>query len=141
MTGSQMSRMALNVSQDLRRTLDELGDAFLQEFLEIEVARHPANVEALAELGQIYTTRGMWDAGLEIDERLVRLVPTSPTAHYNLACSRALLGDSSAALEALEQAVGLGYSDCEFMAQDDDLASLRDSRRFRALIERIRTGS
>lgn len=133
--------MSLDLSQDLRRTLDELGARFMREFLEIEIGRHPDNVEALAELGQVYTSCGLWNEGLEVDLRLVRLVPGSPTAHYNLACSYALLGRSEPALDALEHAVELGYDDDAFLVRDEDLASLREEQRFRALIERIRSSA
>lgn len=129
----------MHLSQDLRRTLDDLGQCFLQEFLEVEIGRHPDNVEALAELGQIYTSRGLWNQGLEVDLQLVRLVPESPTAHYNLACSHALLGRVEEALGNLEHAVRLGYDDDRFMAEDEDLESLREEQRFRALLERIRS--
>ncbi len=131
----------MEVSQDLRQTLDELGGHFLQEFLEVELSRHPENVSALAELGQIYTIRGLWDRGLEVDRRLVKLLPTDSTAHYNLACSLSLLGRIEAALESLELAVRLGYEDADFMESDEDLSSLRGEMRFRALLEHIRTQS
>jgi tetratricopeptide (TPR) repeat protein len=129
--------MTLVPSHDLRLTLDDLGTRFLQEFLEVEIGRHPENIEALVELGQVYTTRGLWDEGLKVDLRLIRLLPASPTAHYNLACSYALLKRTDAALEALEQAVELGYDDGPFMAGDADLASLRTDCRFQALIEHL----
>jgi len=131
--------MTVHVSQDLRQTLDELGSRFLREFLEVEISRHPDNVEALAELGQVYTNRGEWEAGLQVDLRLVELVPQSSTAYYNLACSYALLGRNQEAIDSLEQAVKLGYDDGDFMLQDEDLASLREEKRFRALLERIRS--
>ncbi len=130
--------MTVHVSQDLRHTLDELGSRFLREFLEVEIRRHPDNVDALAELGQVYTNRGEWEAGLRVDLRLVELVPHSSTAYYNLACSYALLGRTQEALDGLDQAVELGYDDAEFMCGDEDLASLREEQRFRSLLERIR---
>jgi len=130
---------SLTVSQDLRRQLDHLGNAFLREFLEVEIARHPSNVDALAELGQVYTQCGLWNRGLEVDQQLVQLVPESPTVHYNLACSQSLLGLVDAAFGSLERATDLGYCDYEFMERDEDLASLRDDQRFRSLLERIRT--
>jgi len=129
----------LVLSQDLRRSLEELGQEFMLGMLEADLERHPDNVAALAELGQLYTTRGQWERGLAVDERLVRLIPADPTAHYNLACSRSLLGQVDDALESLERAVALGYDDDTFMARDEDLAALRGEQRFRALLERIRS--
>lgn len=129
----------IKLSAEQQRRIDELGQGFLQEFLEVEISRHPENVQALAELGQVYTNRGLCQQGLEVDLRLVSLIPEDPTVHYNLGCSYALLGQASSALDALELAVRLGFADFRLMSGDDDLASLREELRFRALLEHIRT--
>lgn len=122
--------------------IHERGLAFLAEFLEIEIGRHPDNVDALAELGHVYTRQGRLQEGLAIDHRLVGLVPDNPTVYYNLACSQALLGDKKAALESLEQAVSHGYDDGKFLREDTDLASLHAEPRFRALVSQLtRNGS
>lgn len=126
-------------SQKLRQSLKEIGEGFMQEFLEVELERHPDNLEALAELGQVYTVRGMWDRGLDVDKRLVALMPTDPTAHYNLACSQSLLGLTEDALGSLATAVNRGYGDAEFMSTDEDLSGVRGDPRFRSLLERIRS--
>ena len=42
-----------------------------------------------------------------MDRRLVRLLPSNPTAHYNLACSLALVKQKAAALRSLQEAVKL----------------------------------
>jgi tetratricopeptide (TPR) repeat protein len=139
MNRTSASDLAPQLSQETRHSLAELGNDFLREFLEVEISRHPDNLEALAELGQIYTQLGLWELGLEVDRRLVALVPDNPTAYYNLGCSQALLGQKDAALESLERAVDIGYDDPEFMMTDDDLASLHGDDRFRALVERIRS--
>jgi len=128
----------MNVSRELHSKLDLLGREFLARVLEVETRRHPENVEALAELGQVYTQLGQWELGLTVDRKLVRLVPDNYTAHYNLACSLALLERADAALEALERAVALGYTDADFLASDPDLASLHQEARFRALLRRLR---
>jgi hypothetical protein len=60
--------------------------------------------------------------------------PGQPALWYNLACARARLGAKKPALDALERAVGAGYSDREYMAKDGDLASLRGEARFEALV-------
>ena len=57
-----------------RRDLDiEIG------FMEGVVQRDPRFVEALQILGDDYTRRGKFDAGLRVDERLARLRPHDPT--------------------------------------------------------------
>ncbi len=113
------------------------GYEFMAEFLETAIRHRPDNVEALAELGHVYTRLGRLREGLEIDRLLVSLVPDNPTVHYNLACSLALAGCPAEALDSLETAVGLGYSDAGFLLEDADLTSLRSEPRFTDLVRRI----
>jgi Flp pilus assembly protein TadD len=126
------------VTPKLAHELDRLGLSFLAEILEAEVERHPENVEALAELGHVYTRQGRNEKGLAVDRKLVSLSPRNPTAHYNLACSLALTGDADLAIESLRQAIEHGYDDPDFMGQDEDLASLRADARFQTLLRRLR---
>ena len=98
----------------------------------------PEFVEALSLLGNTFTRRGLHEEGLKLDLRLVNLRPESPRAHYNLACSYALLGRPEDGFRALETAVEHGFDDAEHLARDDDLKSLRDDRRFAELIVRVR---
>ena len=60
--------------------------------------------------------------------------PDRPVYWYNLACVQARLGGRRQALDALERAVAAGFSDRSGMAVDEDLASLREEPRFRALL-------
>jgi tetratricopeptide (TPR) repeat protein len=117
--------------------LEALGLAFLAEILEVEVERHPENLAALSELGHLYTKTGRFGKGLEVDRKLVLLRPEDPTTHYNLACSLALLGDAEESLSELERAVALGYEDLEHLLADEDLASLRERARFRAIAQAL----
>jgi dienelactone hydrolase len=59
--------------------------------------------------------------------------PETPYLWYNLACARARAGSRGPALDALERAAALGFSDRELLASDEDLESLRDEARFQAL--------
>jgi len=117
--------------------IESAGLAFLAEFFEIATRHRPDDIDVLAELGHVYTRLGRLQEGLEIDLRLVGLVPDNPTAHYNLACSLALLGRRAPALESLERAVELGYADPEYLLEDDDLKSLREEPRFAELVSRL----
>ncbi|MCI0701040.1 MAG: hypothetical protein L0241_08150 [Planctomycetia bacterium] len=81
------------------------------------------------------TTKGRLADGLVVDEKLVAVRPTDPTAHYNLACRYALLKQRDKAITALRKAVELGYRDFQFMAEDHDLDSIRKDPRFRKLIK------
>lgn len=102
-------------------------------FFEGLVRKNPDFVDALIPLAEMYTRKGLYEKGLEIDKRLAELRKNDPIVHYNLACSFALLEKTDEALMALEQAISLGYSDFEHMKRDRDLKNLHGHPRFTAL--------
>jgi len=57
-----------------------------------------------------------------------------PMVYYNAACTFAVLEEHDRAIDLLERAVKLGWGDRAWMANDSDLASLRDKPRFHALL-------
>jgi tetratricopeptide (TPR) repeat protein len=94
-------------------------------FMEGVVRRDPGYVEALQILGDDYTRRGRYIAGLKVDEQLSQLRPSDPLVQYNLACSYSLTGNYNQAIAALEKALTLGYRDFKWLAEDPDLCDLR----------------
>jgi Flp pilus assembly protein TadD len=129
----------LALSPALSARLERMGLEFVAELLGRSVARHPEDLERMTELATLLTRLGRLEEGLAVDSRLVALAPHDPTVHYNLACSLALLGRAGPALDALERAVELGYDDLPHLEADEDLASLRGTPRFVALVERLST--
>ena len=89
-------------------------------------------------LGNAYTAHGMYEKGLQIDQRLCSLRPKDPILYYNLACSHALLKNIDAAFDALEKAILLGYNDIHHLERDKDLTYLREDVRYRKLVEKIK---
>jgi tetratricopeptide (TPR) repeat protein len=108
----------------------EFEISFYQELLQ----NTPNHVDALTALGEAYTRRGLYEKGLEIDRRLTQLKVNDPVVWYNLACSLSLLKRIGESLQALQQAITLGYDDFEFLAKDPDLESLRRSPEFRRFV-------
>jgi tetratricopeptide (TPR) repeat protein len=96
--------------------------------------RMPDYVDVLRILGNLLTLKGRFAEGLRIDQRLVRLRPNDALAHYNLACSYALLNRPEQSLRTLRRAVELGYRDFRYMREDHDLDSIRQDPRFRQLL-------
>ena len=111
----------------------QAGLEFQARFYRAVLGRYPDNTEALAELGHALTRLERFEEGLAVDRQLIELVPDNETAHYNLACSLALCSRPQEALDVLEQAVRLGYEDLHHLLADDDLRSLRNEPRFRAI--------
>src|SRR3954470_4665006 len=102
-------------------------------FFESIHRRDPSYTEVIEILGGLYTKHGRIADGLKMDRRLVRLLPKNATAHYNLACSLALLKRKAAAIRSLRHAVSLGYTDFDWMQQDPDLDGLKKNPAFNSL--------
>ena len=107
---------------------------FELDFFSGILKRHPDYVDVLRVLGNLLTLKGRYAEGLQIDRRLVQLRPGDALAHYNLACSYALLKRPDQALKTLRRAVELGYRDFRYMREDRDLDSIRHDPRFRQLL-------
>ena len=108
------------------------------QFIEAVLQKNPNFVEALIALGDLYTKRGFYEKGLQIDERLSKLKPNDPIILYNLACSYSLVNDIDKSLETIKRAIGYGYDDIEHLKRDSDLENLRGDSRFREFISKIR---
>ncbi len=125
-----------SLTKQEKRDLDiEIG------FLEGLVNRDPNYVDALQLLGDNYTKRGKYVAGLRIDQKLAVLRPRDPLVFYNLACSLCLSGDYEESAISLERAIDLGYRDFRWLAEDPDLQDLRKQpvyRRIRAKLRQLR---
>jgi tetratricopeptide (TPR) repeat protein len=96
--------------------------------------RAPDYIDVLRVMGHLLTLKGRYAEGLQVDRRLVSLRPNDPLAHYNLACSYALLKRTDLALKTLRQAVELGYRDFRYMREDRDLDAIRHDPLFRQLL-------
>jgi tetratricopeptide (TPR) repeat protein len=108
-------------------------------FLEGVVHRDPKYVEALQVLGDNYTRRGKFTDGMQIDERLSRLLPNDPTVLYNLACSYSLTKRVAEAASTLTRALDRGYKDFKWLLKDPDLQNLREHELFEQIRTRIRS--
>jgi tetratricopeptide (TPR) repeat protein len=123
-----------SMPSQLSRSSDQSQLDFEIEFYGGILERQPDFVDVLRVMGNNLTLKGRYAQGLQIDKRLVQLRPNDPLAHYNLACSYALLKRSEQALKILRRAVELGYRDFRYMREDHDLDSIRQDPRFRQLL-------
>lgn len=96
------------------------------------------DLDALSLLGDVLTKLGAHEEAVKVDRRLVALAPGNPLSHYNLACSCSNLNWVDEALESLETAIELGYTDVAFMIRDPDLQNVRRDPGFRRLLARLR---
>src|SRR5205823_6038250 len=118
----------------LVRANDQSQLDFEIDFFGRILQQHTDYVDVLRIQGNNLTLKGRFVDGLQIDKRLVHLRPNDPLAHYNLACSYALLKRAEHALKILRRAVELGYRDFRYMREDHDLDGIRHDPRFRQLL-------
>ncbi len=114
---------------------------FEMRFFESVLSRDATYTDVIEILGGLYTKHGRIAEGLKMDRKLVRLQPVNATAHYNLACSLALLRRNRDALHSLRQAIALGYSDYDWMLRDPDLIELKKHPNFGVLLEQLKQQS
>ncbi len=109
---------------------------FEVDFYESILARRPDYITVLRALGELLARKGQYARSLEIDRRLVTLVPKDCVARYNLACSLAMQGSHRQAIEELGRAIADGYDDFGHLEVDPDLDSLRSLPAYQALMRR-----
>src|SRR4051794_26802401 len=124
----------LSTSQSPARAADQSQLDFELDFFGGVLAQHADYVDVLRVMGNLLTLKGRFAEGLTVDKRLVRLRPNDALAHYNLACSFALLKRPDQSIKTLRRAIELGYRDFRYMREDHDLDSVRHDPRFRQLM-------
>jgi len=107
---------------------------FELEFFAAILESVPTYIDILRAHGNNLTLKGRYEDGMTVDKRLIQLRPSDYLAHYNLACSFALLKQSDQAIKTLRRAVELGYRDFRYMKQDRDLESIRRDPRFKQIL-------
>jgi adenylate cyclase len=121
----------------------DLADKARRRALELareQVRRHSYDVRALYMGANALVAIGETKEGLEWAQRAESMNDDDPMLLYNLGCIHALVDDNEVAQDLLERAVEKGYSDHGWMSQDEDLEPLRETFRFKELIEKMQQG-
>ncbi len=84
-----------------------------------------------------FATMGEKDKAIEWANLALCSSEDEAMVFYNAACTFAVLDERERALDLLERSAVLGWGDRAWMANDSDLASLRDHPRFNALLDRL----
>lgn len=119
-----------------RRLREQTQLDFELEFLGRILERDPYFTDALRVHANNLSAKGFYARALQIDRRLVRLLPDRPVPWYNLGCSYALLGMADPAISSLQRALELGYRPVSRLRRDPDLKTLRHDPRFIRLLRR-----
>jgi serine/threonine protein kinase/Flp pilus assembly protein TadD len=102
---------------------------------EERIELNPDDARAYNLAGAILAGMGERDKAFEYTQRAAEIDPDDTITLYNAACTYATLGRHEEAMETLEKALDKGYGHKEWIEHDPDWASLRDSPRFKAMLE------
>lgn len=133
---SDSSSEGLAPGTPVRRLREQSQLDFELDFFGRLLERDPLYSSALRAHAQNLAARGHFAKALQVDRRLVRLLPDRPIPWYNLACSYAVLGLIDPAFFALQRALELGYRHLAHLRRDPDLKALRRDPRFARLLRR-----
>ena len=99
---------------------------------------NPDDVRALYLSAGALHRLGEVEAGRELAERCTSLDPDDPSVLYNLACYYAVAGEGDKAMDLLERVDLPAMANRHWVEHDEDLASLRGTARFRALVAQLK---
>jgi len=95
----------------------------------------PEQAHVYVHLAWIYRRIASLEKAIETIQRAIELKPSMPIALYNLACYRAVQGQSEQALTLLGKAIGLAKEYRALARSDPDFESVKGSEAFKKLTE------
>jgi serine/threonine protein kinase/tetratricopeptide (TPR) repeat protein len=118
---------------------DKAAEADRRSFSIIEKHRklNPDDARAIYFGAGALIRTGQRERGLSWTREALDLGPDDPIVLYNVACVYANAHEIEAAIDALEQAIDVGYAHREWIENDHDLDPLRCHPRFAGLLERL----
>jgi serine/threonine protein kinase/Flp pilus assembly protein TadD len=114
-----------------RDAANRRGVMLIEERLEL----NPDDARAWNLGGVILATLNETEKAIEFMRTSVKIDPDDPQLLYNVACTYAVLGSTEEALTSLEHAVDKGYGHKDWLLHDPDFGSLRETPRFKAIVE------
>jgi len=75
------------------------------------------------------------ERALEFARRSLEIDPNDPVLLYNVACTYSMLGSADEALSCLERAIDGGFGHKEWIENDSDFDSIRETPRFKAILQ------
>ncbi len=103
----------------------------VEERLELNPDDTRALVFGAGSLGAL----GEFDRAAEMANQALAIDPDEPALLYNVACTFSQIGKLDDAIEALERAVDKGMGHKEWIENDPDLAPLRGTPRYEAILQ------
>jgi serine/threonine protein kinase/tetratricopeptide (TPR) repeat protein len=105
--------------------------------LEERIELNPDDARAVNLGASIFAATGDRDRTMTYIKRSLELNPDDAPTHYNIACSYAQLGMADEAFSHLETGIAMGWRHREWLENDHDFDSIRETERFRRIVESL----
>ena len=92
--------------------------------------------EAYLNRGVLYIAIGKWNKAESDLVKAREIEPDNADVSYNLACAYSLAGKLDLSLDALDEALRLGFNNADRLRNDPDLAALRSLKEYKTILER-----
>ena len=117
----------------LKQGKKELAEDDFRKVIELE-----DSPEKYDYIHYAYQGLGLYDKAIEAMESIIARDKDRAGSYYDAACLYSRMNDKDNALKNLEKALELGYNRFAHMDRDYDLDFLRNTKEFKALIEKYR---
>src|SRR5262249_9641264 len=113
-------------------------DGAMREVQEV-LARHPDLHSQKITLSYCYSAKGDVEQAMNVlDNEVIAAACADQDTAYRLATAYAMVGRKEQALDWLEKSVAMGNENYPWVSRNPHWVSLRDDRRYVAIIERLR---
>jgi serine/threonine protein kinase/Flp pilus assembly protein TadD len=96
---------------------------------------NPDDARACNLAATTHAKLGETEPALEFARRSLEIDPDDPMLLYNVACTYSKVGKSDDALTCLERSIDKGFGHREWIEHDSDFDSIRDTPRFKAILQ------
>jgi serine/threonine protein kinase/Flp pilus assembly protein TadD len=127
--------MAQAYGSDHQAAEREVANRRAVTLIEERLELNPDDARAWNLGAAILATLGETERAIEFAQKSVAIDPDDPMMLYNVACTYSGLGRTEEALTALEHAVDKGYGHKDWLSHDPDFDSIRETPRFKAIVE------
>lgn len=134
----QCSCLIVTAYQELKWTREQLKpllERAKQRTLNY-VTRHPESPRAYYLGSGVCFELGERAEGMRWIDKALRVDPSDPGVHYNVACTLARAGEKERAIDHIERAMELGFAGMKWLANDPDMATIKDDPRFKEAIKK-----
>ncbi len=96
----------------------------------------PWNPVAVSHIGVVYLNMKRYAEADIWLRRAASIDPSDALNYYNLSCTKAMQGDTKAAIQWMELAFKYGFTDIDHLNKDEDLIELRESAKYDRLLRK-----